>query len=141
MMLRRTIARSHARSMARIPHWRTWDCFAGIETVSQAMQDRELSLRSVALMTEEILPNVVAPRGLDLHQYIDTILNRFRNPEIRHPLATDRLGRLAEAVVSPFSATIADSITVGRLIDRLRDSGGRVDAFRTHHGRGTDPRR
>ena len=91
---------------------------AGIETVSQAMQDRELSGFVRRLMTEDILPNVVAPRGLDLHQYIDTILNRFRNPEIRHPLAQIAWDGSQKLPFRLFG-TIADSMTVGRPIDRL----------------------
>jgi len=91
---------------------------AGLETVSQAMDNAELATFARRLMTEDILPSVVAPQGLDLRHYIDTILARFCNPEIRHPLAQicwDGSQKL------PFRlfGTIADSMAAGRPIDRL----------------------
>jgi fructuronate reductase len=91
---------------------------AGIETVSQAIQDVELSAFVRRLMTEDILPTVVAPRGLDLRQYIDTILKRFHNPEIRHPLAQIAWDGSQKLSFRLFG-TIADSIAAGRPIDRL----------------------
>jgi fructuronate reductase len=52
----------------------------GYETVSQAMGDADLVDFLRVLMTEDILPTLNAPRGLDLRVYIDSILRRFRNP-------------------------------------------------------------
>ena len=91
---------------------------ADIETVSQAIQDPELAAFVRKLMTEDILPSVVAPSGLDLRQYVDTILKRFRNPEIRHPLAQIAWDGSQKLPLRLF-ATIADGIAVGRPIDRL----------------------
>ncbi|HZF27395.1 MAG TPA: mannitol dehydrogenase family protein [Steroidobacteraceae bacterium] len=91
---------------------------SGFETVSQAMASRELAGFVRRLMTEDILPNVTAPRGLDLRQYIETILKRFRNPEIRHPLAQIAWDGSQKLPFRLFG-TIADSMAVGRPIDRL----------------------
>ena len=91
---------------------------ADIETVSQAIQDPELAAFVRKLMTEDILPSVVAPPGLDLRQYVDTILKRFRNPEIRHPLAQIAWDGSQKLPLRLFG-TIADGIAVGRPIDRL----------------------
>jgi fructuronate reductase len=91
---------------------------AGLETVSQAIQDRELSMFVRRLMTEDILPSVIAPGGLDLRRYIDTILKRFQNPEIRHPLAQIAWDGSQKLPFRLFG-TIADSMAAGRPIDRL----------------------
>ena len=64
------------------------------------------------------MPQESVPRGLDLPQYIETILNRFRNPEIRHPLAQIAWDGSQKLPFRLFG-TIADSMTVGRPIDRL----------------------
>jgi fructuronate reductase len=90
----------------------------GLESVSQAMANAELATFVRRLMTEDILPTVVAPGGLDLRHYIETILGRFRNPEIRHPLAQicwDGSQKLPFRIFG----TIADSMAAGRPIDRL----------------------
>ena len=59
----------------------------GHDTVAQAMADSALSAFVRRLMTADILPSLSAPEGLDLPRYIDDILQRFRNPSIRHELA------------------------------------------------------
>jgi fructuronate reductase len=91
---------------------------AGHETVAQAMQDPALAGFVQTLMEQDIKPTVNAPRGLDLQQYIDTILQRFRNPAIRHLLAQiawDGSQKLPFRLLG----TIADAIAAGRPIDRL----------------------
>jgi fructuronate reductase len=60
---------------------------AGYETVAQAMRDPQLASFVRSLMIEDIAPSIVAPRGLDLAAYIETVLRRFRNPALRHLLA------------------------------------------------------
>ncbi|MDB5455395.1 MAG: Mannitol dehydrogenase domain, partial [Caulobacter sp.] len=59
----------------------------GHETVFEAASDPELASFVRAMMVEDIIPSLTAPRGLDLEVYADAILARFRNPEIRHLLA------------------------------------------------------
>jgi fructuronate reductase len=71
-----------------------------------------------ALMVEDILPTLVAPRGLDLRQYIEAILRRFRNPAIRHPLAQIAWDGSQKLPFRLF-CTIADTLSVGRPIERL----------------------
>ena len=60
---------------------------AGYETVAEAMADPSLSEFVMHMMHLDIVPTLNAPRGLDLQQYIDAVLRRFRNPAIRHLLA------------------------------------------------------
>jgi fructuronate reductase len=91
---------------------------AGHETVAEAMRDERLCALIVALMKEDIRPTLRAPRGLDLLAYIEAILRRLRNPEIRHALAQiawDGSQKLPFRLLG----TIADNIEAGRPIERL----------------------
>jgi fructuronate reductase len=91
---------------------------AGHETVAQAMRDPTLGSFIRQLMIEDIAPGVEAPRGLDLPQYIESVLQRFRNPALRHLLsqiAWDGSQKL------PFRlfGTVLNAIEAGRAINRL----------------------
>jgi fructuronate reductase len=91
---------------------------AGYETVADAMRDQQLATFVRSLMVEDIAPSVVAPRGLDLPAYIETVLRRFRNPALRHLLsqiAWDGSQKL------PFRlfGTVLDAIEAQRPLARL----------------------
>jgi fructuronate reductase len=91
---------------------------AGYRTVSEAMGDANLHALVNTLMTEDILPTLKAPRGLDLQQYIRAILKRFRNPNMRHELAQiawDGSQKLPFRILG----TIRDALAGGRPVDRL----------------------
>jgi len=90
----------------------------GHETVADAMGDAELSSFVEALMRDDILPSVKAPPGMDAPGYIAAILERFRNPAIRHLLsqiAWDGSKKLPVRLLG----TIADGLSAGRSIERL----------------------
>jgi fructuronate reductase len=91
---------------------------AGYVTVADAMQDDELSAFVKTLMLEDILPTLTAPRGLDLRAYVDSILKRFRNPNMHHELAQiawDGSQKLPFRILG----TIRDALAAGRPIERL----------------------
>lgn len=91
---------------------------AGHETVAAAMRDDRLCSLVVAMMREDIRPSLRAPRGLDLLAYIDAILKRFQNPQIRHALAQiawDGSQKLPFRLLG----TIGDNLEAGRSIERL----------------------
>jgi len=91
---------------------------AGHETVAQAMQDTDLAAFVATMMRRDIRPTLKAPRGLDLERYIQAILERFRNPAIRHALAQiawDGSQKLPFRLLG----TIEDNLLTGRPIDRL----------------------
>jgi fructuronate reductase len=91
---------------------------AGHETVAQAMSDAQLAGFVATLMREDIQPTLKAPRGLDLRQYSEAILARFRNPALRHALAQiawDGSQKLPFRILG----TLADALAAGRPIDRL----------------------
>ena len=91
---------------------------AGYETVSQAMNDRDLSSFARTLMLEDVLPTLDSPEGLDPRRYVEDILARFRNRAIRHPLAQiawDGSQKLPFRLLG----TIGDRLAAGAPIDRL----------------------
>jgi fructuronate reductase len=90
----------------------------GRETVTDAMRDTELTAFVRQLMIEDILPTITGANGLDLQRYVEVILQRFRNPTMRHPLAQiawDGSQKLPFRILG----TIRDSLRAGRSIDRL----------------------
>ncbi|WP_368565252.1 mannitol dehydrogenase family protein [Pseudoxanthomonas sp. UTMC 1351] len=90
----------------------------GIETVADAMRQPALAGFVERLMREDIAPTLDVLRGFDPNAYIDAILERFRNPNIRHLLsqiAWDGSQKLPVRILG----TIADALAAGRLIDRL----------------------
>lgn len=89
-----------------------------IETVAEAMREPALARFVERLMREDIAPTLDAPRGFDPGAYIDAILERFRNPHIRHRLSQIAWDGSQKLPVRLFG-TIADALTAGRPIDRL----------------------
>jgi fructuronate reductase len=90
----------------------------GHETVGDAMADAQLAGFVERLMREDIAPSLGTVPGLDTSSYIGAILDRFRNPAIRHLLAQiawDGSQKLPFRLL----ATIAEARRAGRPVDRL----------------------
>ena len=90
----------------------------GHETVRDAMADARLAAFVERLMRDDIAPGLGDTPGLDVPAYIGAVLDRFRNPAIRHLLsqiAWDGSQKL------PFRlfATILAARRAGRPVDRL----------------------
>jgi fructuronate reductase len=91
---------------------------AGCETVADAMRDASLAQFVRTLMIEDIAPSLRAPRGLDIARYIEAILQRFRNPALRHMLsqiAWDGSQKLPFRLLG----TIREALAAGRRVERL----------------------
>ena len=89
-----------------------------VETVADAMRQPVLAGFLEHLMREDIAPTLDAPSGFDPDAYVDTILERFRNPAIRHLLsqiAWDGSQKLPVRMMG----TIAAALEAGRSIERL----------------------
>ncbi|MEV4261847.1 mannitol dehydrogenase family protein [Kribbella sp. NPDC049584] len=56
----------------------------GYETIAEAVRDEELSRLSRALMTDDVVPTLTPPDGLDLAAYGASVLERFANPALKH---------------------------------------------------------
>jgi len=91
---------------------------AGFETVADAMNDTALAGFVRRMMVEEVRPGLTAPAGLDLDQYIDAVLRRFRNPAIRHPLSQIEWDG-SQKLPFRFLATVIENLAAGRSIERL----------------------
>lgn len=90
----------------------------GHETVFEAVSDPVLEALARDLMVKDIIPTLTAPRGLDLADYAEAILARFRNPEIRHYLsqiAWDGSQKLPFRILG----TLTETLEAGRSIERL----------------------
>lgn len=89
----------------------------GHESVSEAMGDSDLAHFVERLIREDIVPGL-EPSPLDLGGYSADILQRFRNPAIRHKLsqiAWDGSQKLPYRLLD----TIAEARAAGRPIERL----------------------
>ncbi len=89
-----------------------------LETVGDAMSEPPLAGFVERLMRASIAPAIALPEGMDAGAYIDAILERFRNPSIRHRLsqiAWDGSQKLPVRLLS----TIADALALGRSIAPL----------------------
>jgi len=90
----------------------------GIEAVSDAMREPALAGFVETLMRQDIAPSLGELQGFDASAYIDAILQRFRNPAIRHKLAQIAWDGSQKLPVRIFG-TIADALAAGRGIDAL----------------------
>ena len=91
---------------------------AGYETVAEAMADPTLAAFIERMMREEIRPTLAMPPGADLDGYIGALLQRFRNPALKHrtwQIAMDGSQKLPQRLLN----TIRDRLANGAPIDRL----------------------
>ena len=68
----------------------------GYATVAEAIADPELEAFVRRLVDEELLPTVPQVPGVDLGEYVETMLDRFRNPRIEHRLEKIAAGAQAQ---------------------------------------------
>ncbi|WP_404335367.1 mannitol dehydrogenase family protein [Sphingomonas sp. MMS12-HWE2-04] len=90
----------------------------GLETVFEAMSDPALEAFIHRLVHSDIALSLNPVEGLDVQHYATEVLNRFRNPAIRHLLsqiAWDGSQKLPYRLLD----TIQDALDAGRSIDRL----------------------
>jgi fructuronate reductase len=90
----------------------------GHESVADAMRDGQLAQFVELLMTEDLAPSLGAAPGFDIAHYISAILQRFRNPGIRHLLsqiAWDGSKKLPVRITT----TLAEALRAGRPVHRL----------------------
>lgn len=90
----------------------------GLDTVFEAMSDPALEAFITRLVHSDIALSLKPVEGLDHAAYAAAVLNRFRNPRIRHLLsqiAWDGSQKLPYRLLD----TIQDELDAGRSIDRL----------------------
>jgi fructuronate reductase len=89
-----------------------------LETVADAMAEPVLAAFVERLMRESIVPATALPEGLDAGGYVDAILERFRNPAIRHRLSQIAWDGSQKLPVRLFG-TIADALAARRPVRSL----------------------
>jgi fructuronate reductase len=90
----------------------------GHETVADAMADPVLAGFIERLVRDDIIPSLGVVAGLDLAGYADQVLERFRNPAIRHHLsqiAWDGSQKLPYRLLD----TVGEALAHDRPVDRL----------------------
>lgn len=100
---------------------------AGHETVAEASADPKLA-RFLEGYWAEVRPAVPPPEGTDLAVYCGRLLERFRNPAIRHRLvqiATDGSQKLPQRLLG----TVRDNLAGGRSISHAAKA---IAAFAVH---------
>ncbi|MEI9849531.1 MAG: hypothetical protein WDN24_00160 [Sphingomonas sp.] len=88
------------------------------ETVFEAMSDAALAGFVTRLVHQDIAASLAPVEGLDTAAYADAVLDRFRNPAIRHLLAQiawDGSQKLPYRLLD----TVADALDAGRSVARL----------------------
>ena len=90
----------------------------GHESVADAMRDEQLAQFAERLMTLDLAPSLGNTPGFDTEHYISAILQRFRNPGIRHLLAQIAWDGSKKLPVR-ITATILEALRAGRPIHRL----------------------
>lgn len=90
---------------------------AGYEYISDVMGDADFVELIHGLMTEEVMPTLDMP-GVDLAAYRDQLLDRFRNPALKHrswQIAMDGSQKLPQRLLG----TIRDRLAAGMEFERL----------------------
>ena len=90
----------------------------GHETVFEAMSDPQLEGFVTRLVHQDIAASLAPVEGLDTVAYADAVLDRFRNPEIRHLLAQiawDGSQKLPYRLLD----TTRAALDAGRSVERL----------------------
>ena len=91
---------------------------AGHDFIWQAASDPQLAALIERLMTDEVMPTLHAPPGVDLGAYAAQIRARFRNPALPHrtrQIAMDGSQKLPQRLL----ATVRERLASGASIDHL----------------------
>ena len=86
---------------------------AGYETIAETVNDPVFRDFARKLWSREIIPTLTAPKGVNLHDYADQLLDRYSNPAIRHrtwQIAMDGSQKLPQRILG----TISYNLAVGR---------------------------
>jgi fructuronate reductase len=91
---------------------------AGLRTVADCMAEPEVRGFIEGLMTEEVLPQVVVPPGVELRAYIASLLERFANSHLQHrceQIAMDGSQKIPQRWLPVFVERLAENKPVRRL--------------------------
>lgn len=86
---------------------------AGMETISDCMNEPVLKAAAKKLMLDEQAPTLQVPEGVDIARYADDLIDRFSNSALRHKttqIASDGSQKLPQRLLAP----IRDHLAQGR---------------------------
>ncbi|MEY1557148.1 mannitol dehydrogenase family protein [Yoonia sp. R2331] len=86
---------------------------AGYDTIAETVADPHFAALCQNVWRDEIIPTVPQPDGEDLTAYCATLMERFKDPAIRHrtwQIATDGSQKLPQRILGTF----ADNLAQGR---------------------------
>jgi fructuronate reductase len=92
---------------------------AGHETIAETVADPVFARFVRRLWAVEIVPAVAPPPGVDLAGYTDALLERYRNPAIRHrtwQIAMDGSQKLPQRILGTMSENVAAGRPVAGLV-------------------------
>lgn len=90
----------------------------GHELICDAVNDPALAGFIEHIWQDEIIPSLTPPEGTDLHDYAAQLMERYRNPQIRHrtvQIAMDGSQKLPQRILE----TVQDGLDAGRDVSGL----------------------
>lgn len=85
---------------------------AGHRLIADAVTDPALREAARALLVDDVVPTLVAPPGLDLAEYAESLLERFANPALGHTTIQVAMDGSKKLPIR-FLATAADRLAAG----------------------------
>jgi fructuronate reductase len=83
---------------------------AGLETIADAVAREWIEAAARAFLEREMAPSLIVPDGVDITQYLDDVIERFRNPRLRYAcaqVASDGSLKLPNRVGRALDCTLA----------------------------------
>ena len=90
----------------------------GYATIAEAIGDSRLREAARRMITEDVLPTLTAPAGINLEEYRDATLDRFANPSLAHTTAQVAMDG-SQKLPQRLFPTIADRLAVGAIPQHL----------------------
>lgn len=101
---------------------------AGLDTVGEAMNDRDICAFVEKAIYEEIIPVLDLPRD-ELESFASAVTGRFRNPYIKHQLLSIALNGMTKFRTRILPQLLAGQSTAGKLPARLTFALAALIAF------------
>ncbi len=91
-----------------------WGALHGLKTMADAATDERLASIARGFLFDEVIPTLVAPDGLDLAEYAESLLERFANPGTGHTTIQVAMDGSKKLPIRLFG-TVGDNLAGGTL--------------------------